>query len=98
MNFFLKISGGSNGLGQKICIELAREGCKIAFCDISPPDETLEKLKEFDVTVKAYKTDVSNFKEIEKLRDDIQNDFNSSVDILVNNAGMINNEKESTRS
>lgn len=70
-------------------MELAKEGCNIAFCDISSPEETLQKLKHFNVKVKAYKTDVSNLQEIEKLRDDIQNDFNCNVDILVNNAGLI---------
>ena len=78
-------------MGQQIIFELAKEGCKIAFCDILSPDETLNKLKElnFNEKVKAYHTDVTDIKAIQKLRSDIESDFGCDVDILINNAGLI---------
>lgn len=50
--------------------------------------ETAESLKQFGISAKAYKVDVSKFDEIENLKQEILNDL-GEVDILVNNAGII---------
>ena len=70
--------------------ELAREGCKIVIVDIdlNAALKTCAELKEKEVECKAYKADISSYEEVEKLSNDIENDF-GQVDILINNAGLV---------
>ncbi|XP_070497985.1 protein dhs-3-like [Chironomus tepperi] len=82
------VTGGSNGLGQQICIKLAQHGCNVIIADISSAKETLKKLEVYDIKSKAYMVDVSNYKEILKMKEDLKDEF-ESVDIVVNNAGLI---------
>jgi NAD(P)-dependent dehydrogenase (short-subunit alcohol dehydrogenase family) len=86
----LKITGGANGLGQQICLQLASFGCNIAIADIdfTSAEKTVEKIVEMGVSAKAYKVDVSNYEEILTLKQKISEDL-GEVDILVNNAGLI---------
>ena len=80
------VTGGANGIGQAISIDLAKEGVNIFFT--SRDDKTIKKgeilLKKFGTKVKGYKVDFlkkaqfSQFlKKIKKLE----------IDILINNAG-----------
>ncbi|KAG5676035.1 hypothetical protein PVAND_005890 [Polypedilum vanderplanki] len=85
---FALITGGANGLGQQISLQLASKGCHIAIADICSSDETIEKLKKFNVHAKAYKVDVSDFKEVLKFKQKLSEEF-GDIDILVNNAGII---------
>ncbi|KAG5672646.1 hypothetical protein PVAND_002759 [Polypedilum vanderplanki] len=87
------ITGGANGLGRATAIKLAMEGCDIVIIDINENEaiKTAQEIRDvFDVKVKAYKVDVSNFEAIQTLKDDIDVDFpGQSVDILINNAGIL---------
>ncbi|MDA7465990.1 SDR family oxidoreductase [Candidatus Pelagibacter ubique] len=80
------VTGGANGIGQAISIDLAKEGVNIFFT--SRDDKTIKKgeilLKKFGIKAKGYKVDFlkkaqfSQFlKKIKKLE----------IDILINNAG-----------
>lgn len=82
------VTGGSNGLGQQICIKLAQKGCSVIIADILPAQETLKSLEVYKVKSKAFKVDVSNFNEVLKLKENLLDEF-GTVDILVNNAGLI---------
>ena len=44
------ITGGSHGIGRAIGVELAREGCKIAFCarGMKRIEETCSKINEIN--------------------------------------------------
>jgi all-trans-retinol dehydrogenase (NAD+) len=84
----LKVTGGSNGLGQQISLQLASKGCHVIVADISSGDDTIEKLKAFNVKAKAYRVDVSSHKEITELKKQVNEEF-GDVFILVNNAGLI---------
>lgn len=77
-------------MGQQICIELARLGCNVAIADIDfqSAEKTSDSLVQLGVSARAYKVDVSNSEEIEKLKATISSDL-GEVDILVNNAGLI---------
>lgn len=77
-------------MGQQICIKLATLGCNVAIADIDieSAQKTSELLVKLGVSAKAYKVDVSNYVEIEKLKLDISSDL-GEVDILINNAGVI---------
>ncbi|KAG5684727.1 hypothetical protein PVAND_013941 [Polypedilum vanderplanki] len=83
-----KVTGGANGLGQFICLKLAAEGCHVAIADICSSDETIEKLKKYNVQTKAYEVDVSNFKEVIEFKKKLDEEF-GDIDILVNNAGIV---------
>jgi NAD(P)-dependent dehydrogenase (short-subunit alcohol dehydrogenase family) len=40
------VTGGGSGIGQAVCLRLARDGARIAILDVAPADETLRRLKE----------------------------------------------------
>lgn len=83
------VTGGGNGLGREICLELARKGCKIAIADIDYEGaETTVRMLNDSVDAKAYRVDLCQKEEIALLKNRIDRDF-GVVDILVNNAGLI---------
>ena len=84
------ITGGSRGIGRSICKSFAENGCSIAFTYNSSKEsaETLiDELKEYNVKVKLYKSDASNYKDSIALLETVVTDF-EKIDILVNNAGI----------
>tara|TARA_B110000116_G_scaffold87314_1_gene75973 strand:+ start:4354 stop:5100 length:747 start_codon:yes stop_codon:yes gene_type:complete len=84
------ITGGSRGIGRSICKSFAENGCNIAFTYNSSKEsaETLiDELKEYNVKVKLYKSDASNYKDSIALLETVVTDF-EKIDILVNNAGI----------
>ena len=85
------VTGGSNGLGRDIAIELAQRGCNIAIVDVDLDggEITAKDLeREYKVKAKAFKVDVSNYVQVEKLKVDIESSI-GTVDILINNAGLM---------
>ena len=84
------ITGGSRGIGSSICKSFADNGCSIAFTYNSSKEsaETLiNELKEYDVKVKSYKSDASDYDKSVELIDNVLSDF-ERIDVLVNNAGI----------
>lgn len=84
------MTGGGNGLGKEICIQLAKHGCNVAVADIvhKYAECTAKEISEtYGVKAKGFQVDVSDFDAIQKLRDDIESSL-GCVDILVNNAGI----------
>lgn len=82
------MTGGGNGLGRELCIELSKQGCKIAIADVDY-DGALKTLGLIEnEKAKAYKIDLVKNEDIESLKDQVLKDF-GRVDILVNNAGLI---------
>lgn len=83
------ITGGANGLGRHLAMRFAKEGCKIAICDIVDFDRTVTEIREkFNVQCQGFKCDVSNTESILRLKNDIEASM-GNVDILVNNAGLL---------
>jgi all-trans-retinol dehydrogenase (NAD+) len=85
------VTGGGNGLGKGISLNLAKKGCNILIADIdieAAKKTSAEISQTFGVKSKAYKVDVSIYDEVQKLKEEIKGDF-GDVDILVNNAGLI---------
>lgn len=89
MTFVYQVTGGGNGLGREICIELSKHGCRIAIVDIdiNGAEKTLKMLSN-PADAKAYRVDLTQRGEIAELKTQVQGDF-GCVDILVNNAGLI---------
>lgn len=83
------ITGGANGIGREIAINLARHGCNIAILDIdlTMANKTASELVQIGVKAKAYKADVSKADNIDMLKSEITKDM-GVVDILINNAGV----------
>ncbi|XP_055696413.1 uncharacterized oxidoreductase YoxD-like isoform X1 [Lutzomyia longipalpis] len=84
------VTGAGNGFGRSLGIMLAAEGCHVAVVDIDgdAAEETAAKLRSMDVKSVAYKVDVSDSAQVEKLHDDVVEDL-GVVDILVNNAAIL---------
>jgi len=84
------ITGASRGIGRGIALILAKNGSNIAFTYMSSENEAISlesELKNYNVTVKKYKSDASDFKQSENLISEIIDDF-GDFDILINNAGI----------
>lgn len=83
------VTGGSLGIGRASCLELAREGAKVAVTDIADEEgkKVVETIKEFGGTAKYWHIDTSNEDSVSNAFSEIINEF-GSIDILVNNAGI----------
>jgi hypothetical protein len=85
------VTGGARGLGKEIAIKLAKQKCHLAIVDID--FETAEIVakeihEKYGVKTKAFKTDVSNYEDVQRLKKNIEDSL-GFVDILVNNAGLM---------
>ncbi|GFR10677.1 15-hydroxyprostaglandin dehydrogenase [Trichonephila clavata] len=87
------VTGGAQGLGAAICIELLKTGYKVCIADVQE-----EKAKEFvkeqqpnygPENIIAVLCDVSKESDFKKVFDLTLEKFNR-VDVLVNNAGILN--------
>ncbi|XP_059620824.1 uncharacterized oxidoreductase YoxD-like [Phlebotomus argentipes] len=84
------VTGAGNGYGRSLSIFLAAEGCNVAVVDIDgeAAEATAAKLRSMDVKSVAYKVDVSDSGQVEKLHEVVVNDL-GVVDILINNAAIL---------
>lgn len=83
------VTGGGQGLGEGICLELAREGAKVAVVDIvlENAEKVAKAIAGAGGEAIALRADVSNKAEVEKMVADTVAKF-GRLDILVNNAGI----------
>ena len=84
------ITGASKGIGQAICVELAKCGYHIVVnykSDNKGASQTLEMVKNEGSDGQIMQFDVANYDETQDAMDDI---FKScaSIDVLINNAGI----------
>ncbi len=84
------ITGATRGIGRGVAEIFAKNGADIAFTYVSSDEkakEVEETLKSFDVKVKAYKFNVSDYEATEKFIADVADEF-GKIDAIVNNAGI----------
>jgi len=83
------VTGGGRGIGQAICVELARRGADIFIADLNADEmqETVELVEAEGGSARARETDVTDFKSVESTVEIALEEFDS-VDWLVNNAGI----------
>jgi 3-oxoacyl-[acyl-carrier protein] reductase len=84
------ITGAARGIGKQIAITFAKEGCNIAFTDISLNDEALQTLAEiqsYGVQARAYASNAADYEASHQVVEQVMADFDK-IDILVNNAGI----------
>ena len=78
------ITGGSRGIGEA-CVRLfSSKGYKVFFTYLNNEDKALEICAQ--TGAKCYKCDVSSFKEMSAVAEEIKKDC--TIDIIVNNAGI----------
>jgi 3-oxoacyl-[acyl-carrier protein] reductase len=84
------VTGGAQGIGEAIALELANKGADLALADVNleKVEETAKKLAaETGKQVLPLKMDVSKFAEVEEGIKKIVDKY-GHLDILVNNAGV----------
>nr|XP_029723095.1 estradiol 17-beta-dehydrogenase 11-like [Aedes albopictus] len=84
------VTGGANGLGRQIAIELAKDGCHVAVADLDEYGamRTVLELRYYGVKAAAYCVDVANASQVRDLQRRVEAEL-GPVDILVNNAGLV---------
>ena len=83
------VTGGAKGIGEAICVGLAKDGYNIALNYNSSEKEALslkEKLSTY-TDIEIFKADVSDSQQVNTMFNEIEKHF-GGVDILVNNAGI----------
>ena len=84
------VTGGMGGLGQAICMKLARMGIKVVVT-YSPGNtkynEWLKEMAERDYLFSGYPCDVADFDSCGKMVEQVQKEV-GPIDILINNAGI----------
>jgi sorbitol-6-phosphate 2-dehydrogenase len=81
------VTGGSQGLGEALCLRLDREGCNVVVCDInlSGAQSVADKCKNEAL---ALKTDVTDYDQCAQTMREVINRF-KKIDILVCNAAVL---------
>jgi len=86
------ITGAGSGIGQKMCVQFAKLGCKVVGVDISPAGllTTEELLQKLGLSSRwaCYKCDLSDRKNVYEISGLVKSEV-GNVDILVNNAGIV---------
>ncbi|MHD0396700.1 glucose 1-dehydrogenase [Staphylococcus simulans] len=89
------VTGGAMGLGQAMATALAQAGADIVIADIQEDvaKATATTIRETEgVKATSLKVDVTNPDDVQKMVDDVVDEF-GKIDILINNAGMTINAK-----
>lgn len=85
------VTGGSRGIGEAICLELAGCGVEVAIADIDEDGmtDTVERIEsETESTAEWYYTDLSDPDLVDERTDEILDDL-GGVELLVNNSGIM---------
>ena len=84
------ITGGADGLGNSIALQLGLEGADVALFDINASKlaAATDLLISKGITAKGYITDIANEAEIIKALDEVEKDF-TKIDVMVHCAGIV---------
>lgn len=83
------VTGGGQGLGRSMAVDLAAQGAKLALFDLNEEklQETVELVKKAGSEARYYLVNVSEEAAVEKAFEQVVQDF-GTLDALVNNAGI----------
>ena len=84
------VTGGSQGIGAAIALELAREGANVCLTYRKHADEAREYARQIEETGRralAVQCDIASFADAQRVVQTALDTF-GGLDILVNNAGM----------
>jgi NAD(P)-dependent dehydrogenase (short-subunit alcohol dehydrogenase family) len=88
------VTGGGSGMGRELVVQLAREGCSVATCDVNPESvaETAriaEKEAPAGTRVTTHRCDVSDETQVLAFRDEVVAQHETDhVNLVFNNAGI----------
>jgi len=84
------ITGGGQGLGRAMAVDLARSGAKLALIDLNEEQlqMTVDLIEKVGSTANYYLANVTNEEEVEVTFMQINEDF-KGFDGLINNAGIL---------
>lgn len=89
------ISGAGSGMGQQLAIQLAQQGCSVAFCDVRADslNQTLELASKAasspTVKITGHVCDVTKESEWQRFRDEALTQHNAkAVNLLICQAGI----------
>ena len=90
VNKTIVVTGGGNGLGRELVMELLRRGAKIIAVDINSAalKETEELAKSISDQLSTKVLDITDRDQVERFANETT-ESNSTVDGLINNAGII---------
>ncbi len=80
------VTGAAQGIGQAIAVALAERGAQVIATDLTPPNETVEKIGP---TAHAFQLDVTQEEDWRSVS--VKSRDVGDVDIVVNNAGYFPN-------
>jgi NAD(P)-dependent dehydrogenase (short-subunit alcohol dehydrogenase family) len=86
------VTGGGTGMGRELCMQLVKEGCNVATCDVLM--ENLEETKMLcqeinsDALVTLHQCDVSSEEAMNHFRDEVVAAHGDKINLLFNNAGI----------
>jgi NAD(P)-dependent dehydrogenase (short-subunit alcohol dehydrogenase family) len=82
------VTGSARGMGRVFALRLAREGARVALCDILDCGRTTRDIETAGGEVLALRTDVASEKETEEMARRTFERF-GSIGILINNAAVM---------
>ncbi len=89
-NKVVLITGASRGIGKAIAEECVLQGGTVVFTYLSSDEKARDlenELSKNGGVAKGFRSDASNFEAVQKLVDDVVEEF-GTIDVLVNNAGI----------
>ena len=84
------VTGGSQGIGAAVCLELAREGANVCLTYRKHADEAIkyaDEIRQMGLKALAVQCDISLFADAERVVKAAIDEF-GKLDVLINNAGM----------
>ncbi len=88
-NKIVVVTGGSLGIGRASCLQLAKEGAKVAVTDVQEKEgqELVTEIEEAGGTTAYWNMDVSDEKEVAETMKSVFDRW-GAIHVLVNNAGI----------
>ncbi|MBB3642168.1 MULTISPECIES: SDR family NAD(P)-dependent oxidoreductase [Variovorax] len=90
------VTGGGQGVGRQICIELAREGARVVVNDLFPEraQAVAREIEAQGGKALAAPADITQADQVQAMIEAATRHFDAPVQILVNNAGIIPERRE----
>lgn len=88
------ITGGANGIGRQVSEVFAREGAKVAICDLADEEgkKVAQQISDTNGEARFFKVNVSNREAVNETVEEIEGQL-GPIDILINNAGITRDAK-----